>query len=177
MRVRVGRICPSYSDARQRRILNPVLIAQWIWSQSKVYDRRTPLRERGVRFLGMTIKRVLERGTSNCLWRGSPTIGPSSFFSPPAQLCTVTCVNNWNIVVCDVMQLIQQHHAYHSWQLKLDLVFVSVYNLKISLITMQVEKNSTCTYKLKGKGFVIWLVVVLRIYVALAIFQPYRDRR
>ena len=76
------------------------------------------------------------------------------------------------------MQLIQQHHAYHSWQLKLDLVFTSVrfmYNLKISWITMQVEKNST--YKQKGEGFVIWLVVVLRIYVALAIFQPYRDRR
>ena len=44
------------------------------------------------------------------------------------------------------MQLIQQHHAYHSWQLKFDFVFASVrfmYNLKISWITMQVEKNST----------------------------------
>ena len=175
MRIRVGRICQSYSDARQRRILNSALI----WSQFKVYDRRIPLRERGVRFPGMTVKRVLGWDTLNCLWRGSPTIGPTSFFSPPAQLCTVTCVhvNNWNIVVCDVMQLIQQHHAYHSWQLKLDLFFASVYNLKISWMTMQVEKNGTCTYYLKGEGFVIWLVVVLRIYVALAIFQPYRDRR
>ena len=111
------------------------------------------LRERDVRFLRMTVKRVLGWGTLNCLWRGSPTIGPTSFFSPPAQLCAVTCVNNWNIVVCNVMELIQQHHAYHSWQLKLDLVFASVYYLKITLITMQVEKNSTCTYKLKGEGF------------------------
>ena len=40
-------------------------------------------------------------------------------------------------------------------------------------ITVRIEKNSTC--KQKGEGFVIWLVVVLSIYVALAIFQPYRD--
>ena len=33
---------------------------------------------------------------------------------------------------------------------------------------MQVEKNST--YKQKGEGFAIWLAVVLKIYVALAIF-------
>ena len=38
---------------------------------------------------------------------------------------------------------------------------------------MRIEKNST--FKLKGEGFVIWLVDLLRIYVALAIFQPYRD--
>ena len=39
---------------------------------------------------------------------------------------------------------------------------------------MQIEKNST--YKQKGEGSVIWLVVLwFRIYVALDIFQPYRD--
>ena len=38
---------------------------------------------------------------------------------------------------------------------------------------MQIEKNSSC--KKKGEGFVIGLDVVLRIYVALEIVQPYRD--
>ena len=79
MRTRVGRICPPYPDARQRRILKlgfdripmsvkggyknggltPALIAQWILSQSKVYDRRIPLCERGVLFPRMTVKMVL----------------------------------------------------------------------------------------------------------------------
>ena len=38
---------------------------------------------------------------------------------------------------------------------------------------MQIETNSS--YKQKGEGSVICLVVILRIYVALEIFQPYSD--
>ena len=74
------------------------------------------------------------------------------------------------------MQLIQQHHAFKFLTAQVGFGFcLSLYNLKISWIAMQVEKNSTEIQK--GERFVIWLVVVLRIYVALATFQPYRDTR
>ena len=112
MRTRIGRICPPYSDARQRRILKwgfdscaycsvDLIAVKGLRPKVPTAWKRCPVSRND-------LKKGAWMGTLICLWRGSPTIGPTYFFSPPAQLCAVTCVNNWNIVVCDVriMQLI-----------------------------------------------------------------------